>query len=131
MSGLRGAVELDRSLSRLLRAARPDVQERALRAGAEVIADEARTIVHRRSGQLADSIEVSTEAADDRSAQGDVKVFAGPTLPDGFHGLFEELGTIDTPAHAFMRPAFDGQAGNAERAIADEVSAEIKRQTGG
>lgn len=129
MAGLRGVVELDRALSRLLKAAEPEVAIKALTAGGKVYADEARQLVHKDSGDLAESIDVGVDAVD-ASGTGP-QVFVGPTSPDGFYGLFEEMGTEDTPAHPFMRPAFDGKTAEAEAAIADVMADEIAKRAKG
>lgn len=129
MGRLRGVVELDRALSRMLKIAEPEVAVRALTAGGEVFAEEARQLVHKDSGNLSDKIEVGTEAVD-ASGRGP-QVFVGPTDPDGFHGYFEENGTVDTPAHPFMRPAFDGKVQEAEAAIADVMRGEVSKQARG
>lgn len=142
---LSGGLELDRALTRLLKLATPEVGERALTAGAEVIADEARVLVHRISGELADSIGVSKQAAHygpsaaagtvglagGAVGSGAVTIFVGPAAPDGFYGHMEEFGTIHSPAHPFMRPAFDSKARQAEAAIAVVVRGEVKGATGG
>ena len=139
---LRGAREQERRLARLERIASEPVQERALFAGAEIIAEDARARVHRRSGGLAVSIKVSREQAHygpsassgtvglagGGLSHGGVTVYIGPAAPDGFYGHMEEFGTIDTPAHPFMRPAIDAKRGAAFRAMANVIRAEFQKE---
>ena len=119
-SGLNGAGELDRTFARMIGAVMPQRAEAAAIAAGEVFADEMRRLVHRRSGNLHDSIVVSTESLNysARALNGfSAKVFVGPSKgghPDGFYGHLEEFGTFHSPAHPFVAPAFENKREEAQ-----------------
>ena len=46
---------------------------------------------------------------------------------DGFHGLFQELGTIFHAAQPFMRPSFDEGKSESERAFKRRLAGVIRR----
>jgi len=132
---IEGERELRRKLDRLAKGPRQAAVEQALRAGAEIIAERARANVAVRSGQLRDSIDVGTNLkhfgpvfADGMVGLGSgrvegrgVAVYVGPTAPDGFYGHMVEFGTINAPAHPFMRPAFETSRAAAQQAIVAEL----------
>lgn len=127
---LSGGRELERKLKRLEALGRREVQQRALMAGGEPIAEGARRRVRRRSGQTAASITVSDRARG-VSAGGRPMAFVGPAWPEGFRGWWIEAGTIDTPAWPFMRTALEAHAGEALERIAASLKVELRRATGG
>lgn len=107
-----GGQELAQALAAL--PARVGKNERldALRAGGELIRSHAASTAKR--GQIpphiADHIGMSTAKGLDANESA-IKV--GPTKGEFAYGLPLELGTVDTAAQPFMRPAFDSQAQNA------------------
>lgn len=134
-----GMGEMDRRLARMAKVATPEVQERALLAGAHEFVIEAKALVPVLTGNLRESIVASTTAggmnsAAGKSGGGGVVVYVGPAQGsdaphDGFYGHMVELGTSDTAAQPFISPAFDGPARHrATRAIGQVLSAEIKKQ---
>jgi HK97 gp10 family phage protein len=136
---IEGADEIDAALKRMATVTRREVVERALLAGGEEIAAEARRLVPADTGNLRASIIASTTAkgmnsAGGSSGSGDVKVFVGPEQGreaehDGFYGHMVEFGTNDTAAEPFMRPAFDGPAARrAAAAIGEVLASEIDKQ---
>lgn len=76
----------------------PEVVERALKVGAEQIADSARARVPQRSGALHDSIHVDTESEGVYVVAGDSAVF---------YGHIVEHGSVNTPPRPFLIPAFE------------------------
>ncbi len=86
---------------------------------AERIRDTARSLVHRKSGDL-----YLTIRAGRSEAQHAAFVFAGNRRDRIFYAHFEEFGTYDNPAHPFMRPAVDSNF-NATKAEAARTGKRI------
>lgn len=109
---------LDRQLARMSRGPSPKAKMAALMAGGEIIADEARSIVHVVSGNLRDSITVSPDPlnfSNQKFSQNGTTVYVGPAQGkgkphDGFYGHMVENGTFRSAAYPFMRPAIDAKA---------------------
>jgi len=109
---LEGAGEAQRKILALSAYGRSVVASAILDAAAEVVREKAVENVRRRSGQLADSIEVEGSGPDERKV--------GPNK-DGFYGRYVELGTPERsqksgrktgrmPSFPFLRPALDDPA---------------------
>lgn len=114
MTGFEGSRELARALGRLeARAAGKTLTEAAL-AGAEPIREDASAKAPRRTGNLASNIVAEVV----ERSRGRVVVGIGPNK-DAWYGIFPELGTSRSPAHPYLRPAFDGRKGDAVDAAAD------------
>lgn len=143
---VKGLAELQRALDGLPAKIEANIMRGALRAGAKVIAAEARRNVHSVSGALADSIRVGT-----KSSRGTVigRVVAGgksKLLKDNsaaFYGRFVEFGTAAHVIRAkngrllalgvskvnhpgakkkpFMRPALDTMATAAVEAVREYI----------
>lgn len=114
-----GGKELAATLSRLAEAANKRVATEALRAGAEPIRGAAARLAPRRSPQpdVADHIVVSTQRA---RADETAAVAIGPER--GFaYGLPLEIGSAHAPAQPYLRPAFDGQHGQALTTVRDAL----------
>lgn len=147
-----GVKDLDNALKSLSRATQKRVLVRALTKGGELIAEEARALVPVRTGNLRDSIEVSTKLNDrqDRvtTKESRAEVYVGPRSgggdPDGYYGHMVEFGTSagakggrnaagrkvyrthpGNPPQPFLRPAFDAKEQQALGAIADELRSAV------
>lgn len=134
MTGFDG---IDAKLKRLANAQRRQVQVRALRAGGEVIAEEARALVPVRYGVLRDSIGVSRIKRGQNFSSGSgslgkgIEVWVGPQqgrdrLADGYYGHMIEWGTFRSAAHPFMTPAYEAKRDEAMDRIRDVLTAEVR-----
>jgi len=141
---LTGFRELERALSELPKATGKNVLRRIAKGALEPMADRASAKAPRESGKLAFSISVSEKRT--RRARGGSKtkfsggkfradastgidMAMGPTAGQGVLGYatFVEFGTVDTAANPYMRPAWDGGAGQALDYIKDNLGAEIQK----
>lgn len=134
--GSKGFRELDRSLARLERGIPADEQRAALRAGAQVIADEARRLAPVLSGRLRDSIRVvdaGAVGADVAAGENGLAVFIGPVGStdegDVYYARFQEEGTSTMRAHPFMRPAAFTKRGEAARITSRLLAADVEKLT--
>ncbi len=134
-----GTRDIERRLRKLSTTTRQKVLEQALRAGGEVITEEARMRVPERTGNLRDSIAVSTRSLNYSSVQlgeGEAEIFVGPaeggnTPHDGFYGHMVEFGTVHSMPRPFMRPAFDAKAKDASDVVIKHLQGEFKKNTKG
>lgn len=99
-----------------------ELADEAVRAGAEVIRDEAAARVPQRTGTLYRSMTYD-KAPDQR--KGRVAYLIGPGK-GGFYGLFLELGTVKMAARPFLVPALRSAA---ERAVA-AIGSTLRRGLG-
>lgn len=123
-----GFEKLDRKMRKLADAATARVKQRALDAGGEIIAGEARALVPVDSGQLRESIAVGERAvgfAASRSGD-DLAVFVGPHSRDGFYGQFLEFGTVNMAARPWLRPAYDNSEGEVRSVMADILRGAVR-----
>ena len=130
-----GFDKLDRQLAALTQGFADEELRGALRAGGEIIAEEARRLAPVDTGTLKNSITVM----DDRDARiyGKVNlpamsVYVGPvgSTDDGdvYYAKFQEFGTIRNAAQPFMRPAIASKRPEAERLIVDTLRADLARR---
>ncbi|KQN37010.1 hypothetical protein ASG37_04940 [Sphingomonas sp. Leaf407] len=87
----------------------------------EPMAQQMRDTAARRSGEMADSVTVSTRLSPAQASANvpiaPVEVFAGPgPLPQAVQ---EEFGNVDQTPSPFIRPAFDSQVNRAMRQVAE------------
>lgn len=152
---VKGLAELQRALDSLPAKLEANIMRGALRAGAKVLAAEAKRNVHSVSGALADSIRVGT-----KSRRGTVvgRVVAGGKSKlarnggDAFYGRFVEYGTAAHVIRAkngkllalgvskvnhpgakkkpFMRPAMDTQAQPALEAVREYIRNRLSSKHG-
>lgn len=116
-----GGQELAAALSTLSMRLSTSILRGALVEAAEPIRDEMAAKAPRsdRAPHIADHIGISNARTDDQAA-----VAIGPTK--GFaYGLPLELGTVDTPAQPFARPAFDGNEQKALTIVGDVLWREL------
>ena len=141
LTRLRGGRELQQMLNSLPAKLEKNIMRSALRAGARVIADEAKANVPVDNGDLKRSIKVSTRGkrgkVEARVRAGGKGVFYAHMVEFGtaahvikgkngkrlfFNGVFAE--SINHPrarAKPFMRPALDGRANEAIRAVGEQI----------
>ena len=126
---IEGAAELDKVLKALPKRMGERALVAAVRAGANIIRDEARARVPVGTGRLRDEIVVKRI----RTGQASLTMRLGP-LRSSFYGMFFEFGTSIQAARPFLRPAFDAKVGEALGALGTRlgkrVEAEAKKLAG-
>lgn len=135
---LEGFRELERALAELPKATGKNVLRRIGRGALEPMADIAAARAPSRTGRLAYSIAVSEKSTAraqwnkgkfrSKSSNGIVMAM-GPASGLGTleYATFDEFGTIDTPAFAYMRAAWDVGAYPALEYIKTNLGKEIER----
>ena len=143
-----GLSELDKLLKELPARIEGNIMRGAMRAGAKVFADRAKQMVPVKSGQLRDSIKVST-----RSKRGRVSATVRAGGKKAFYAHMVEFGTarhfikprkrkslffagiarevVDHPGASpkpFMRPALDGGQVEAVNAAADYIRKRLAKE---
>ena len=128
--GISGAAEMDALLKQLAPDVAVNIGRRATRAGAEVIADEARRLVPVDTGELRDSIAVDVPTAKRQRGE-TVRALVGFLNPTSGRAHLTEFGTSKLAARPFMRPAMDAKAGDAldgmAKVLASGIIAAAKR----
>lgn len=114
---VRGLDVLHRKLERLDKKARRDALRPAMRQAANLVRDEARQRVPRRTGLLRKNI-ITNVKIDAKGAVAKVRVRS-----KAFYGRFVELGTKFLPARPFLRPALDQKA----QAAVNEFAAVLRK----
>ncbi len=103
------------------------ILSKALREGAQIIADEAEQLAPYDTGQLANSMMYTITEASASFAIAKI----GPSRK-GFYGIFDELGTAHQTAEPFLGPSLENKGDEALSAIAyfleKGIAGEIKRQ---
>lgn len=114
---LAGFKALDKALGELPKATGKNVLRRVAKPPMEAMANVAAQKAPERTGRLAFSISVSekrTRRAKTQFMSGTgIQMAMGPASGFGAalsYATFDEFGTVDTPAFAFMRAAWDGGA---------------------
>jgi HK97 gp10 family phage protein len=149
-----GLREIEAALKELPKATAKNIMRRVLIARAQPIADAMRRNAPKDSGQLRDSIAVSTRSTGgsagkqafaatmaaggtrkeagaaareaNRATSGSVFVYVGATAA-GFYGSFAEFGTSRQPPEPWIRPAWDAEKDNLLPGIGADMWAEIKK----
>lgn len=143
-----GLAELQKALAELPKKLSTNIMRGALSAGANVIADEARRFVPVDTGQLKESIRVSSRLVRGHpivtvKAGGRYKVYKGGKAQKGkpyrtvsnsgairyhapYYAHFVEFGTVKMGARPFMRPAFDAKKAEAVEVIADYIRKRLR-----
>lgn len=132
---LSGFRELEKALSELPKATGKNVLRRVAKGALEPMADVAASIAPHRTGKLAYSITVSEkrtrrvarERGFDRKTG--IEMAMGPTTGLGTlqYASYDEFGTVDTPAFAYMRGAWDTQSHGSLEYIKDNLWREIDK----
>lgn len=145
---VKGLAELDKLLKELPAKVEGNIMRGAMRAGAKVFEDRAKQMVPVKSGQLRDSIKVSTRSKRGRVSAtvtaGGKKAFYAHMVEFGtarhfikpksrkslfFAGMAKEV--VDHPgatAKPFMRPALDGGQAEAVNAAADYIRKRLAKE---
>lgn len=101
---------------------------RALRAGGEILAKEARQRAPKFEMYLSESIDVSTRLTKSQRAAhkkfAPVEMFVGPNNPAA---IPQEFGTFKEPPQPFMRPAWDATKDQVLKRIADTLMVDVER----
>lgn len=131
-----GLRELDKALSELPKSIAKNVLKRVAIKALQPMRDAARANAPVRTGDLRESINISTKLSK-RQAQlarrafrmgGDksfVELYAGPSaLP---HAHLQEFGSIRNRPQPFMRPAWDETKGQALKIVKSELWGEISK----
>lgn len=112
---LEGLAETVANLEMLARSTQKAAVRRTLQKAGEPVADIASRLAPHETGVLAFSIVVATQLtrrhkAEQRNRASEVEVYIGPAGGQGalFYASHQEFGTIVSPAHPFMRPAWEG-----------------------
>lgn len=128
MEGLEQTVS---NLSELSKATSRNVIRRALRKNAEPVADLAARLAPHRSGRLAYSISVSSTLTRRHKGEkvSEVEVYIGPAGGLGalYYASFDEFGTIDTPAFAFMRTTWFNMQTRTFEGIRRDLAVEVEK----
>lgn len=106
---LKGIDEILDSLNELPKAASVAVMRKAAVKALAPFVAVAQDLAPRKSGNLSDSVEVTTKIKKSQRTRRDaeVTVYAGPAGKQGAHGHLIEFGTSKMPAHPFVRPAWE------------------------
>jgi len=127
MSGeIKGLEDLIKKLNALPDNLEKKVIRAAVRQGANVIKEKAKSYVPVDEGTLRDSIKVSGS----RAQKGIIAFRIRPTKKKGkgksvFYGRFQEFGTSKMAAHPFMRPAYDEAGEDVLNKVIDTIKLKL------
>jgi HK97 gp10 family phage protein len=132
---LEGFRELERALNELPKSTGKNVLRRVAKGALQPIAEKAKSLAPKESGDLAGSIMVSERRTKrvtrvnrfDRNTG--IEMAMGPVSGGGVlnYATFAEFGTIDTTAKPFMRPAWHGGKDDALDYVKANLGREIER----
>lgn len=132
-----GFKEMDAALGEFSKATARNILKRAGLKALEPVVTTAKGRVHRRTGELQESIEASDKLSPRQKRlnrqPSTVELYAGPAgdaetkAPP--QGTFEEFGTEDHPPHPFLRPAWDTNQSQVLETVKDELGGEIEKAT--
>lgn len=123
---LEGAKEMEALLKKLGPAVASKVVRSATRAGAQVVAAEAKRLVPVRTGELGAAITVVQVGEDDVNLRAESRV--GFFKPTSRRAHLTEFGTAKAAAKPFLRPALDAKAGEAIQEMAKVTGKGIARE---
>jgi len=121
---MKGLEEWRRTLDRLPPAVATRIGKNMVRAGARVVASEAKRRVPVRTGALRKSIKTADQSRQERLA-GIVKAFV---VVRQFYGRFLEFGTAHQAVKPFLRPARDESAHKVHEKMAEIFAKGIDRE---
>lgn len=128
---IQGGKELDQALGRLPEKIERNVAKSAVRAGANVIAKEARLRAPVDDGVLKRSIKVVARSKRLGPAVVSVATRSGKKWQErgmnAWYAPLVEFGTRFRPATPFLRPALDSKAGEAIKAMAKKAQERISK----
>ncbi|WP_110877327.1 HK97-gp10 family putative phage morphogenesis protein [Franconibacter helveticus] len=134
-----GLDEISRDLETLSRAENNKVLRDATRAGAEVLREEVIQRAPERTGKMKKNVVILTQKArrrgeissgvhirgvNPRTGNSDNTMKANNPR-NAFYWRFVELGTVNMPAHPFVRPAFDTRQEQAAQAAIERMNRAI------
>ncbi|WP_049294036.1 HK97-gp10 family putative phage morphogenesis protein [Franconibacter helveticus] len=134
-----GLDEISRDLETLSRAENNKVLRDATRAGAEVLREEVIQRAPERTGKMKKNVVILTQKArrrgeissgvhirgvNPRTGNSDNTMKANNPR-NAFYWRFVELGTVNMPAHPFVRPAFDTRQEQAAQAAMERMNRAI------
>lgn len=118
---------LRRNLKAMAGALNRDTLVPIMERNMQPMADDMRAHAARGSGEMADSVTVSTELSPAQAASNvpiaEIEVYAGPGPL--VQAIQEEFGNFRQAPDPFIRPAFDGHAKRVMRGIADDGIAAV------
>lgn len=115
-----GLAQLEAKLLDLGRAGARRSLAKGLRQGANVVRDEARRRVRKKSGDTAKKIRVKNEGLRFEDMTFSVNI--------NYVGRFLEFGTSKMPAYPFLRPAAENKAAEAVEVMRDITTAAIEQE---
>lgn len=120
-----GLREIDAALGELGKATGRNVMRRVAVARLEPMAEEMRRLAPVNSGDLKDSITVTTRRPKRHRKSSEVEAYAGP----GRHpqGHLREFGGDGSPPEPFVRPAWDGGKTELLYGIGEDLWSEISK----
>ena len=128
---IEGAKELDAALKRLGLDMERKIAKSAVRAGATVIAKEAKNNVPVESGTLRNSIRVVTRSKRVGDAVASVVTRSGKKWRsknmDAWYAPLIEFGTKNRPATPFLRPALDVKGPEAIKKMSEVIQKRISK----
>ena len=128
---IKGGKELDRALKQLGPKFEKRIAKSAVRAGANVIAKEARLNVPEDSGTLKKSIKVVARSKRVGDAVASVVTRSGKKWRskgmDAWYAPLIEFGTKNRPATPFLRTALDSKVAEAIKAMSKQIQKRIKK----
>jgi len=116
---IEGINELEKLLKKIESSLREETMEKALLAAAEPIRAAASEKAPHRTGKLKENI------ISEINEKEKMTVDVGPNR-DGFYGQFIEFGTSKMSAKPFLRPAFDGKKGTAQKIFETTIRALVE-----
>ena len=123
---IQGLAELDHALQQLAWPAARRALRKGMRAGANVVRNEARTKAPKRTGNLKRKIRTR-----ERSEEGGNMRFSVEIPRSAFYGRFIEYGTSQMAAKPFLRPAAENKTEEAvemmRSALAEAIALEMSR----
>jgi HK97 gp10 family phage protein len=132
---LQGFRELEKALAELPKATGRNVLRRVARRALEPMAEKARSLAPKDSGDLAESIQISEKRTKrvtrinrfDKNTG--IEMAMGPVSGGGVlnYATFVEFGTIDTAPHPFLRPAWYRGKDDALEYVKANLGREIDR----
>jgi len=123
---IEGAAEIEKFLIDIGPRPAARAGNRALRAAARVIMEEAKRLVPVDTGELRDSLAIVTKRQN--SGSHTLSVDIGFRKPTSRRAHFAEFGTVNHAAKPFMRPAMDNKQGEAIDAMSKILSEAIAKE---
>lgn len=131
---LEGLEDTVRSLGELSRATQRNAVRRTLLRAGEPPADVAASLAPEQTGVLSFSIVVSPQLTsrhrgEMRNRASEVEVYIGPAGGQGalYYASHQEFGTVVSPAHPYMRPAWESTKGRVLGLIVSGLREQVER----